>query len=58
MTHEQISYFERRAEEEARIAAETNDAIIRETHEHFAKAYTHRVAQAKVARATVEEMLG
>nr|WP_295660994.1 hypothetical protein [Polymorphobacter sp.] len=58
MADEEIQYFERRAEEEAGIAVVASDTIVRETHEQFAKAYKHRVAQAKVARATVDNILG
>jgi hypothetical protein len=57
MTRDKIEYFNRRAEE-AMAAAEASDGIVRQTHEKFAKAYADRVAQANVARMTVDELLG
>ena len=57
MLQNEIEYFARRAEE-ARKAAEANEGIVRQTHEKFATAYADPVAQANVARATVDDLLG
>lgn len=54
----EIDSSTRRADEAREKAASTSVGIVRETHERFAAAYAERLAQSRLARATVDEMLG
>lgn len=58
MDQNKAEYFARRVEESRQKAALASSDSVRETHEKFAAAYAERAAEAKLARSTVNELLG
>lgn len=44
MSHKIFEYFEKRVEEEERLAAESAHPVVRETHRRFADFYRERLS--------------